>query len=83
MLPSQGNSIFVGNDLVQRLRQACLWRQEPDEADLKDPGLEVVLPEAATPSDVAPALLLHGVLPDLWAGPELRVKDLRSYFSGD
>ncbi len=60
-----------------------LWRQEPDEADLKDPGLEFVLPEAATLSDVAPALLLPGALPDLWAGPELRVKDLRSYFSGD
>lgn len=60
-----------------------LWRQEPDEADLKDPGLEVVLPEAATLSEVAPALLLPGALPGLWEGPELRVKDLRSYFSGD
>jgi len=60
-----------------------LWRQEPDESDLKDPGLEVVLPSVATLSELTAALLLPGVLPDLWAGPELPVKNLRSYFSGD
>jgi len=60
-----------------------VWRQEPDETDMKDAGLEVVLPEAATLSELSPALLLPGALPDLWLNPELRVKDLRAYFSGD
>ncbi|MEW6380188.1 MAG: DUF499 domain-containing protein [bacterium] len=44
------------------------WRQEPDEASLKDPGLEVVLPEAAMLTEISPALLSPGVLPGLWDG---------------
>lgn len=60
-----------------------LWRQDPDEADLKDAGLEIALPEAATLSELSPALLVPGALPELWAGSELVVKDLRAYFSGE
>ena len=60
-----------------------LWRQEPTEADLKDPGLEVLLPEAAELADLAPTLLAPGVLPDLWPGSqELAVSVVAAYFGG-
>ncbi len=60
-----------------------IWRQEPMDTDLKDPGLEVVLPEAATLSAIAPALLLPGMLPGLWpVPPEVKVKDVVDYFRG-
>jgi hypothetical protein len=49
---------------------------------LKDPGLEVVLPEAAMLDTLPPKLLSPGVLPELWQGPELALKDLHNYFSG-
>jgi len=58
------------------------WRQEPDEADLKDPGLELVLPEAATLSELSPNLLVPGALPGLWQGTELGVAALCAYFEG-
>ncbi len=58
------------------------WREEPDESALKDPGLEVVLPDAAALSELSPALLVPGVLPGLWKTPEITVKDLYDYFSG-
>lgn len=58
------------------------WRLEPDEADLKDPSLEVVLPEAATLTSIAPDLLAHGVLPALWARAEISVRDVLAYFGG-
>ncbi|MFZ5634688.1 MAG: DUF499 domain-containing protein [Bacillota bacterium] len=60
-----------------------IWRQEPLETDLKDPTLEVVLPEAATLSEISPALLIPGVLPGLWpVPPEVRVKEVVEYFRG-
>ncbi len=58
------------------------WHEMPDDVMLKDPGLEVVLPEAAMLDTLPPKLLSPGVLPDLWHGPELALKDLYSYFSG-
>ena len=57
------------------------WRQEPDEAALKDPGLEVVLPQAATLSEVWPALLVPGRLPGLWEETEISFKRVCEYFS--
>jgi len=44
-----------------------LWRQAPTEEDLKDPGLEAVLPEAAELSELSGSLLAPGVLPGLWS----------------
>jgi hypothetical protein len=58
------------------------WRQIPDETALKDPVLEVVLPEAAVLSDLAPDLLRPNVLPGLWSGPEVKVQEVYDYFSG-
>jgi len=60
-----------------------LWRQEPSETDLKDPGLEVVLPEAAELVELPPHLLKPGTLPELWpAEQELSVADVFAYFDG-
>lgn len=58
------------------------WRGAPDEAVLRDPALEAVLPEAATLTEVAPALLEPGALPGLWESTEVTVKELSDYFSG-
>ena len=44
------------------------WRTTIDEPALKDPGLEVVLPEAATLTGLAPNLLEYEKLPGLWSG---------------
>lgn len=58
------------------------WRQEPDEAALKDPSLELVLPEGAELTELPPALLLPKALPGLWAGEEVTVRAVCDYFSG-
>jgi hypothetical protein len=59
-----------------------IWRRAPDEADLKNTTMEVVLPESAELSEIEPALLAPGVLPDLWTGSNISVADCRAYFSG-
>ncbi|MCR4442858.1 MAG: DUF499 domain-containing protein [Peptococcaceae bacterium] len=60
-----------------------VWRQEPLDSDLSDPGLEVILPATATLSEISPHLLLPGQLPGLWpAPPEIKVKDVAEYFRG-
>src|SRR5262249_18475702 len=58
------------------------WRQEPDEEALRDPALEVVLPETAELAALPPALLLPGALPGLWPGEELPVPAAFDYFTG-
>ncbi len=58
------------------------WREQPDPIALKDAGLEVVLPEAATLTTLSPSLLVPGVLPELWPTNELPLQDLYDYFSG-
>lgn len=58
------------------------WREQPDDNALKDPGLEVVLPEAASLAELPPALLKPGVLPGLWDRGTILHKDLLDYFSG-
>jgi hypothetical protein len=59
-----------------------IWRQQPDDADLKNTTLEVVLPDSAELSDIEPGLLAPGVLPDLWTGTDVSVGDVRGYFTG-
>jgi len=58
------------------------WHQEPDETVLKDPALEVVLPEHAQLSDLAPELLSPNRLPGLWENNEISLQALYSYFCG-
>lgn len=58
------------------------WRYRPEDAVLKEPGLEVVLPETATLSKIATGLLAPGVLPGLWEGTEITLETLYDYFVG-
>ena len=58
------------------------WRTAIDEPALKDSGLEVLLPEAATLSDLAPDLLEYQKLPELWSAEEISVQDVYDYFAG-
>ena len=73
---------------VLRLRRPdgsvrTFWMQQPSEAEMKDPGLELVLPEAAELTDLAPGLLRHNVLPGLWKPDKpLVFKGLCEYFGG-
>ncbi len=58
------------------------WRQAPDEAALKDPSLEVVLPQAAELAEVPTDLLTGGQLPGLWKDGSVSFGDIRNYFAG-
>lgn len=58
------------------------WRHEPDDAALKDPGLEVVLPEFAELSDLPSDLLSLGSLPSLWESHRFTLAQLCAYFAG-
>lgn len=60
-----------------------VWRQEPGDADTRDASLELVLPEAATLTEISPNQILPGVLPGLWPEPsEITVKSIIDYFAG-
>ena len=58
------------------------WRTTIDETALRDPGLEVLLPEAATLSELDPDLIGYQNLPGLWPAAEIRVQDVYDYFAG-
>ena len=58
------------------------WRTDVDEATLREPGLEVVRPEAATLDSLDPGLLARGTLPGLWSREEIAVGDVTGYFAG-
>lgn len=58
------------------------WRSRPDETALKDPSLELVLPEAAELAEIAPGLLAPYKLPELWPRNEITVQSVIDYFSG-
>src|SRR5215813_2211799 len=58
------------------------WREMPDDIALKDPSLEVILPEAATLTALSPRLLAPGVLPGLWQTSELTLREVHEYFAG-
>ena len=58
------------------------WRMPVDETALADPGLEIVLPEAAALTELAPDLLAPGQLPGLWSGDKVAAGDVTGYFAG-
>jgi len=95
-LPKMLNRQAIYDTLVDGCRQGAFvlrlprpdrsfrtfWRTTPDETALKDPALEVVLPETATLSEISPDVLAPNILPGLWTGAELRVQQAYEYFSG-
>jgi hypothetical protein len=58
------------------------WRSRPDETALKDPALELVLPEAADLAEISPELLAPRKLPELWPGDEITAQSMIGYFAG-
>jgi hypothetical protein len=58
------------------------WRSRPDETALKDPALELVLPEAAELAEIAPQLLVPHKLPELWSGDEITAQAVIDFFGG-
>jgi len=58
------------------------WRELPDDTALKDPGLEVVLPEPAALSELPYSLLIPDMLPGLWESPEISMQAVYEYFAG-
>lgn len=58
------------------------WHQRPDDVAIKEPALEVVLPENAVLSELPASLLAPNALPGLWAKTVINVADLLDYFSG-
>ena len=58
------------------------WRQRPDDVAIKEPALEVVLPENAVLSELPAGLMAPNALPGLWNQPAIVLKDLLAYFAG-
>ncbi len=58
------------------------WRQPPDDVAIKEPALEVVLPENAILSELPAALFAPNTLPGLWEKPALALKTMQDYFAG-
>ena len=70
---------------VGRLRRPddsakTFWRSEIGEEILRDPALEVWLPEVVSLSDLDPELLKPHELPGLWKDDEISVQDMINYF---
>ena len=58
------------------------WHVRPDETALKDPALELVLPEGAVLAEVASHLLAPYKLPQLWSSDEITAQAAIDYFAG-
>jgi len=58
------------------------WKSRPDAAAVDDASLEVVLSDAATLTELDPALIAPGSLPGLWGKEPLTLADATGYFSG-
>ena len=58
------------------------WRNRPDEAAMKDPALELVLPEYAELQEIADELLQPAALAELWTGEGITVESIMDYFAG-
>jgi hypothetical protein len=62
----------------------AIWRAQPTEDDLKDPSLELVLPQAAELTEIGAHLLSPGALPGLWpdAPAGVTFAKVLAYFDG-
>ncbi len=58
------------------------WRTAVDESVLKEPSLELVLPEFATLGELSSGLLKYEELPELWSSDAITVQNLYDYFAG-
>jgi len=75
--------LFVFRTMRPDRSVRTIWRAEPSETDLEDPTLELVLPEAATLSEIPSDVLVPGALPGLWTDQlKITVGDIVEYFRG-
>ena len=73
---------WVGRTMRPDRTYKSYWRTRIDGGVMREPSLEVCLPESATLSDLNPALLAYGALPDLWSDEEIGVQSVHDYFVG-
>ena len=87
ILNTAAQGVLLGILVAQVVRPdrttKTFWRTAIEQHVLEDPSLEVLLPPAATLSDVSLILLGYGALPGLWPTKETTVKDIHDYFSGE
>ena len=85
------NTLAQGADqgaFVLRLRRPdrsvkTFWMQRPSDIEMKDPSLELVLPESAELTEISSDLVKPNVLPGLWHEDEsVPFQDIVNYFSG-
>ena len=76
------DGIWVAQLMRPDRTSKTFWRTGIDEQAMRDPALEVFLPEAATLSDIAPALFSQGTLPGLWDNNAVTVEAVMAYFAG-
>lgn len=77
------SGIWVGRTMRPDRTYKSYWRTRIDDSVMREPSLEVCLPESATLSDLNPALLAYDVLPELWPAEEISVQSVHSYFAGE
>lgn len=75
------DGIFVASLTRPDKSVKTYWRTSLDESARAEPALEVFLPEKATLTDLHPAVLVPGTLPDLWKGDAITVADAINYFA--
>ena len=75
------NGIWVARLLRPDRTAKTFWRTIVDEEIMRDPALEVFLPESVSLSDVDPSLLECNKLPGLWIADEITVQDIVGYFA--
>jgi hypothetical protein len=62
--------------------QRTFWRETPNEADMKEPSMEVVLLQFAELSTIKSSLVAPGGLPGLWSKDEMSVAEVKEFFDG-
>lgn len=76
------DGIWVAQLMRPDRTSKTFWRTEIDAQAIRDPALELLLPETATLSDISPSLLGRGILPGLWSSEGLTVEGVMVYFAG-
>lgn len=74
--------VFVGKLTRPDKSIRTFWRQRLDEAVLDDPGLELVLPEKAELTELAPSMVYPQTIRELWDTGEVTLKRMHEFFSG-
>ena len=74
--------IWVGRTMRPDKTFRTYWRTWIDDVARNDTSLEVLLPQAASLSDIDPALLSFQELPGLWPADEISLQSVHGYFAG-